>query len=76
MPISKPHSSFGGNNTGSCGALVDYLDKENQELEKLSIKAKNKEQQVHFQERQQDCYHEWKHAGDQQHPTHHKERKP
>ena len=53
MPISKPHSSFGGNNTGSCGALVDYLDKENQELEKLSIKAKNKEQQVHFQERQQ-----------------------
>ena len=53
MPISKPHSSFGGNNKGSCSALVNYLDKENQELEKLSINAKGKELQVYFQERQQ-----------------------
>ncbi len=34
MPISKPHSSLGANNSGSCSSLVQYLDKENQELEK------------------------------------------
>ena len=35
MPISKPHSSLGANNSGSCYSLAQYLDKENQELEKM-----------------------------------------
>ncbi|WP_281682053.1 DUF5712 family protein [Zunongwangia profunda] len=40
MPISKPHSSLGAKNTGSCSSLAQYLDKENQELEKM-IKTSN-----------------------------------
>ena len=35
MPISKPHSTLGAKNTGSSSLLVNYLDKENRELEAL-----------------------------------------
>lgn len=35
MPISKPHSTLGANNLGSCSSLATYLDKENRELEML-----------------------------------------
>ncbi len=39
MPISKPHSTLGATNTGSCSKLTLYLDKENQELEKMINKS-------------------------------------
>lgn len=35
MPISKPHSSLGSANKGSCNKLANYLEKENVELNKL-----------------------------------------
>ena len=35
MPISKPHSSLGASNRGSCAKLAHYLEKENLELERL-----------------------------------------
>ena len=38
MPISKVHSSNGGNNTGSSSALADYLEKENAELDLKSLR--------------------------------------
>jgi len=56
MPISKPHSSAGGNNTGSCNNLVNYLDKENQELDQLAEKATTKEQAMEYQNRKQDFF--------------------
>jgi len=39
MPISKPHSTLGATNIGSCSKLTLYLDKENQELEKMINKS-------------------------------------
>jgi len=39
MPISKPHSSLGAKNIGSCSNLTLYLDKENQELDKMINKS-------------------------------------
>jgi len=56
MPISKPHSSFGGNNKGSCNKLADYLDKENQELERKSINADTREKQIFYKKRQQQFF--------------------
>lgn len=41
MPISKPHSSLGTNNSGSCASLAQYLDKENQELDKWIGRSDN-----------------------------------
>lgn len=35
MPISKPHSSLGASNRGSCVKLAQYLEKENLELERM-----------------------------------------
>ena len=35
MPISKPHSTLGADNKGSCSNLAIYLEKENEELDKL-----------------------------------------
>lgn len=35
MPISKPHSTLGASNLGSCSLLATYLDKENRELDTL-----------------------------------------
>ena len=39
MPISKPHSTLGATNTSSCIDLAIYLEKENNELDKLLKKA-------------------------------------
>lgn len=41
MPISKPHSTLGATNKGSCSALALYLDKENLELESLIGNSKD-----------------------------------
>jgi hypothetical protein len=35
MPISKPHSTLGATNTSSCSDLAMYLEKENNDLDKL-----------------------------------------
>lgn len=56
MPISKPHSSIGGDNTGSCGKLVGYLDKENQELDKLASKSNSMEQTANYNNRKIDFF--------------------
>ena len=53
MPISKPHSSAGGGNKGSSALLVNYLDKENQELEKKAMQAPNRNKEVEIRNRQQ-----------------------
>ncbi|OAB26922.1 hypothetical protein SAMN05444395_11827 [Flavobacterium fryxellicola] len=39
MPISKPHSSLGADNKGGCSNLAIYLEKENEELDKLTKKS-------------------------------------
>lgn len=36
MPISKPHSTLGADNKSSCSNLAIYLEKENEELQKLA----------------------------------------
>jgi len=56
MPISKPHSSDGGNNTGSSATLVDYLDKENVELEVLANNAQSREKEIDIRSRQQSFF--------------------
>ncbi|TQI69339.1 hypothetical protein JM79_0214 [Gramella sp. Hel_I_59] len=56
MPISKPHSTLGAKNTGSCALLVNYLDKENQELE-ATINTKNSLKEITLLEnRKQDFF--------------------
>ena len=60
MPISKPHSSNGGNNTGSSASLVEYLEKENLDLmlqtnklekaAKMSKKSRSKKKSVEDKE--------------------------
>jgi len=56
MPISKVHSSYGGNNKGSSILLANYLDKENQELDKLASREKSNINRVGIQERKQDFF--------------------
>lgn len=56
MPISKPHSSMASENTGSCDKLVDYLDKENQELDKLASNTKSHDEAMSFYSRQQSFF--------------------
>ncbi|GGW43931.1 DUF5712 family protein [Arenibacter certesii] len=53
MPISKPHSSMASKNKGSSSALVDYLDKENQELEKMALSVPQREKEIEIRSRQQ-----------------------
>jgi len=53
MPISKPHSTLGANNTGSCYSLAQYLDKENQELEKRIGTSKSISDIALFEKRKQ-----------------------
>lgn len=53
MPISKPHSTLGANNTGSCYSLAQYLDKENQELEKMIGTSKSISEIALFEKRKQ-----------------------
>ncbi|GMN06314.1 hypothetical protein MTsPCn5_17030 [Croceitalea sp. MTPC5] len=56
MPISKPHSSLASNNTGSSSSLVEYLDKENQELEKMALSETNREREIDMRNRQQQFF--------------------
>lgn len=53
MPISKPHSSLGSGNKGSCALLVNYLDKENHELEKKASQATSRNEEIEIRSRQQ-----------------------
>ena len=53
MPISKPHSSMGSGNKGSSAQLVNYLDKENKELEKKAIEEPNRTKEIEIRSRQQ-----------------------
>lgn len=56
MPISKPHSTLGAENTGSCSSLANYLDKENRELELLINKENSLKEINQFQNRKQDFF--------------------
>lgn len=56
MPISKPHSTLGAKNTGSCSLLANYLDKENIELEAIINKQNSLSEIRHFQDRKQDFF--------------------
>lgn len=56
MPITKPHSSFSSNNSGSSGALTNYLEKENKELDELSKNAESKETQMKFETMKQQFF--------------------
>ena len=47
MPISKPHSSLGADNKGSCSNLATYLQKENEEIDKM-IKTSSSNEQAHI----------------------------
>jgi hypothetical protein len=39
MPISKPHSSLGADNKGSCSNLALYLRKENEYLDSIRVSS-------------------------------------
>ncbi|MDT0295178.1 DUF5712 family protein [Mesonia ostreae] len=56
MPISKPHSTLGAKNTGSCSLLANYLDKENIELEAIINKQNSLSEINQFQDRKQDFF--------------------
>ncbi|WP_282018153.1 DUF5712 family protein [Salegentibacter mishustinae] len=56
MPISKPHSSLGANNSGSCSSLAKYLDKENQELNKMINTSDNLSKIELYKNRKQDFF--------------------
>lgn len=56
MPISKPHSSLGSNNSGSCSSLAQYLDKENQELNKKINTSDNLSKIALYEKRKQDFF--------------------
>ena len=53
MPISKVHSSMGGGNLGSSALLVNYLDKENQDIEKEAMQTPNRNREIEIRKRQQ-----------------------
>ena len=53
MPISKPHSTLGAKNSGSCASLAEYLDKENQELEKMIGTSNNISEIALYEKRKQ-----------------------
>lgn len=56
MPVSKVHSSSGGNNKGSSSSLVEYLGKENNELDKMENETEGMEEKMDFQNRKQDFF--------------------
>lgn len=56
MPISKPHSSSNGGNLGSSSALINYLDKENIDLENKAMNAPSREAEIEFRSRQQNFF--------------------
>ncbi len=53
MPISKPHSALGADNKGSCSSLALYLEKENQDLDKLIKHASSTNQIFDLESRKQ-----------------------
>ena len=56
MPISKTHSSTGGNNTGSCSSLANYLEKENMELDKKSDQEKDHDKKMKIESMKQQFF--------------------
>ncbi|MBP1838637.1 DUF5712 family protein [Formosa algae] len=53
MPISKPHSTLGATNTSSCVDLALYLEKENNELDRLQQKAISSLERMAIEKRKQ-----------------------
>lgn len=53
MPISKPHSTLGATNTSSCVDLALYLEKENNELDRLQQKATSSSKNMAIEKRKQ-----------------------
>lgn len=53
MPISKPHSTLGATNTGSCIDLAMYLEKENKDLDRLLSKTKQQAEIQNIESRKQ-----------------------
>jgi Family of unknown function (DUF5712) len=56
MPISKPHSTLGADNKGSCKNLTFYLDKENQDIDKLIDKSNSVDEFAQLQSRKQQFF--------------------
>ena len=53
MPISKPHSSLGADNKGSCSNLALYLEKENEYLDKTISKSTSRDEALQLESRKQ-----------------------
>ncbi|MDQ6528923.1 DUF5712 family protein [Flavobacterium sp. LHD-85] len=53
MPISKPHSTLGADNKGSCSNLAIYLEKENEELDKIIKKSSSLNEITQLENRKQ-----------------------
>lgn len=53
MPISKPHSTLGATNTSSCIDLAIYLEKENNDLDKLLKKTNSIDKKREIESRKQ-----------------------
>lgn len=53
MPISKPHSTLGATNTSSCVDLALYLEKENNELDRLQQKVTSIQKKTAIENRKQ-----------------------
>lgn len=53
MPISKSHSSLGADNKSSCSKLAVYLEKENEELDKIITKTSSKDEIFQIESRKQ-----------------------
>lgn len=53
MPISKAHSTLGADNKGSCSNLAIYLEKENEELDRLIKKSSSMSEIFQLENRKQ-----------------------
>ena len=53
MPISKPHSTLGADNKGSCSNLALYLEKENEYLYKSMRNSSSRKEALQFGSRKQ-----------------------
>ena len=53
MPISKPHSTLGADNKGSCSNLAIYLEKENEELDRIIKKSSSMSEISQLENRKQ-----------------------
>ncbi|MBW2961955.1 DUF5712 family protein [Mesonia aestuariivivens] len=56
MPISKPHSTLGAGNMGSCSKLAVYLEKENKDLDKLLQTKTSLKDQRNIENRKQSFF--------------------